>query len=384
MEMPNTPSTDIEAEELPDVPVPQDIKTVFQGGLFLLAVLAASYVAAEIIFPIVLAFILMLVLQPAMRFLESLHLPRSIAAVAIIMVLFGGFVGFGAALSGPAVSWAQKLPGGLPRLEERLTFLSRPIQTFQKFLHQAEGLTREAEPSVATVVVQRSGLSDMVLSTTRAIVSGLFMTVLVLFFLLVSGETFLRRLVEILPRFQGQASGGANFAAGHSGHLGLPHHDHDHECCSERRNGHPRRGMRVGRSCALGNFCFPAELCAVPRSHDWCGDLRLCRAALYRDLVVGVRARRRIFMHPYRRGGDYNPDAARQALHDQSRIGHPGGCVLVLDVGRTRCHPGSADACHYQNHLRPHPTSRTIWPFHRGLAYFALKVDLGQSHSLNR
>ena len=36
---------------------------------------------------------------------------------------------------------------------------------------------------------------------TRVFVGGLFETVLVLFFLLLSGDTFLRRLVEVLPRF---------------------------------------------------------------------------------------------------------------------------------------------------------------------------------------
>jgi len=202
METPGTLRTDIEAEALPDVVVPRDIKTVFQGGLFLLALLAACYVAGEIILPILLAFVLKLVLQPVMRFCEKLHLPRMIAALAIIVVVFGSFVGVGAALSGPAASWAQKLPAGLPRLQERLTFLSRPVQTLQKFLHQADGLTQGAEPGVATVTVQGTGLNDKVLSATRAIASGFFTTVLVLFFLLVSGDTFLRRLVEILPRFK--------------------------------------------------------------------------------------------------------------------------------------------------------------------------------------
>jgi predicted PurR-regulated permease PerM len=50
--------------------------------------------------------------------------------------------------------------------------------------------------------VQGSGLSDRLLSGTRSFASGLLETVLVLFFLLVSGDTFLRRLVEILPRFK--------------------------------------------------------------------------------------------------------------------------------------------------------------------------------------
>jgi hypothetical protein len=53
-----------------DLPIPSDINTVFLGGLFLLAMLAACYVAAEIILPIVLAFVLSLVLTPGMRVLE--------------------------------------------------------------------------------------------------------------------------------------------------------------------------------------------------------------------------------------------------------------------------------------------------------------------------
>jgi hypothetical protein len=45
-----------------DLAIPSDVKTVFLGGLFALAVLAGCYVAAEIALPIVLAFVLSLVL----------------------------------------------------------------------------------------------------------------------------------------------------------------------------------------------------------------------------------------------------------------------------------------------------------------------------------
>jgi len=185
-----------------DLPIPSDIKTVFLGGLFLLGLLAAVYVAAEIVLPIVLAFVLSLVLQPAMRALERVHLPRGVAAILLILVLFGTLGGLGAALSGPAASWVQKLPTGIPKLEERLSFLSRPIAALQKFADQAQGLTQGDEPKAVPVAVQGSGLSDRLLSGTRSLASGLLETVLVLFFLLVSGDTFLRRLVEILPRFR--------------------------------------------------------------------------------------------------------------------------------------------------------------------------------------
>jgi predicted PurR-regulated permease PerM len=87
-------------------------------------------------------------------------------------------------------------------LQKRLSFLSRPIAAIEKFTEQAQGLTQADAPKAVPVAVQGSGLSDRLLSGTRSLASGLLQTVLVLFFLLVSGDTFLRRLVEILPRFK--------------------------------------------------------------------------------------------------------------------------------------------------------------------------------------
>ena len=85
-----------------------------------------SYVAAEIVLPLVLAVILKLLLQPAMRILERWHVPRMLAALLLILAVFGTIVGLGTAIAGPASTWAAKLPEGIPRLQERLSFLQAP------------------------------------------------------------------------------------------------------------------------------------------------------------------------------------------------------------------------------------------------------------------
>jgi hypothetical protein len=66
------------AEEPEEMPLPSDPKVIFLGGLFVLALLATAYVASEIVLPLVFAFILKLLLQPAMRILERLHVPNEI------------------------------------------------------------------------------------------------------------------------------------------------------------------------------------------------------------------------------------------------------------------------------------------------------------------
>ena len=108
------------AEEPEEMPLPSDANVIFLGGLFVLALLAAAYVASEIVLPLVFAVILNLLLQPALRILERLHVPRMLAALLLILALFGTIVGLGTAISGPAGTWAAKLPEGRFAYRERM------------------------------------------------------------------------------------------------------------------------------------------------------------------------------------------------------------------------------------------------------------------------
>lgn len=111
-------------------------------------------------------------------------------------------VGLVAALSVPAATWAERLPQGIPRLETHLVVLKRPIEALQVLIQQAEQATDTPGQKGATIAVRRHlGLSGALFAGTRAVVDGLFTTILVLYFLLVSGDIFLRRIVEILPSF---------------------------------------------------------------------------------------------------------------------------------------------------------------------------------------
>lgn len=78
-------TTDAAAADEAELAIPFGGKTVFLGGLFVLAVLLCC---SGNRLPVVLAFGLSLVLQPAMRQLERLHLPRGIAALLIIVPLW--------------------------------------------------------------------------------------------------------------------------------------------------------------------------------------------------------------------------------------------------------------------------------------------------------
>ena len=191
-----------EAADETEMPLPSNAQTFFLGGLFGLGVLAALYLASSIILPVVLAFVLSLLLQPAVRLLGRVHLPRAVGALLTVLLVIGVLVGLVAALSVPTATWAERLPEGIPRLEAHLQVIKGPIEALQKVIQQAEQVA-DAPPSQGSIVSVRRdlGLTGALFAGTRSVLDGLFTTVLVLYFLLVAGNIFLRRIVEILPTF---------------------------------------------------------------------------------------------------------------------------------------------------------------------------------------
>src|SRR5712671_885353 len=201
-DLPEPPAAVTEAADETEMPLPSDPRTFFLGGLFALGVLAALYVASSVILPVVFALVLNLLLQPGVRLLGRLHLPRALGALLAVLLVIGAIVGLVAALSVPAATWAERLPEGIPRLEAHLQVMKGPIQALQKVIQQAEQVA-DAPPSRGSIVSVRRdlGITGALFAGTRSILDGLFTTVLVLYFLLVAGDIFLRRIVEILPTF---------------------------------------------------------------------------------------------------------------------------------------------------------------------------------------
>src|SRR6516162_11653583 len=70
-----------------DMPLPTEPRTIFLGGLFLLAALAALYVASSIVLPVVLAIVLKLLLQPLVRLSDRAGLPHALGALLAILML---------------------------------------------------------------------------------------------------------------------------------------------------------------------------------------------------------------------------------------------------------------------------------------------------------
>ncbi|MBK8160908.1 MAG: AI-2E family transporter [Rhodospirillaceae bacterium] len=165
----------------------------------LLAGLWALYVAQPVVLPVIIAFVLRLLLQPVFRLLTRAKIPTAIAALLTVTFLVAIVLIVCAPLTGSASDWVGKLPEAMSRLSDRLSLLSEPIDLVQRLLRHAEKATNGGS---TTVAVQQFDLVGMVVGGLSAITDGLVTTGLILFFLLIAGDKFLRRLVELLPTFR--------------------------------------------------------------------------------------------------------------------------------------------------------------------------------------
>jgi predicted PurR-regulated permease PerM len=180
-----------------EIPWAQDARTIFQAILCAIAVLACLYIAQDIVVPVVLALVLKLLLQPLVSLLERVHMPRPAGALVAIAVLLSVFLGLGMLLSSPAAQWVSQIPQTWPQLQQKFAFMRDPVGHVQRTLDEM-GVHLG---SPASLLSNPIGMATAVLGGTGTVAAHLLETLLVLFYLLVFGETFLRRLVEVLPTF---------------------------------------------------------------------------------------------------------------------------------------------------------------------------------------
>ena len=184
-----------------------DARTISLVILAVLAVFYTLYVSAEFLLPMLFAIVLNLLLVPVKRVLtDRLRLPAALAAFILIIALFALVSGIGALVSVPASNWIAKAPQSLPQLQQRLGFLAQPIEFFRHGVDQVQHLLQQQPPEGQQVVSVQpqsnmGGVGLSVLEGTRAALGQVLTLAVVLFFLLASGDSLLRRLVEILPTF---------------------------------------------------------------------------------------------------------------------------------------------------------------------------------------
>ena len=204
---PEPPASDTEERPRPNLRRLRDamqgpfgIRSLALTGLLILAAFYTLYFGRAFFLPIVLALLLNSLLSPVVRGLRRLRIPNALGAALVVFGVLGG-LGWGVyELSGPAYEWAQKAPQTMRRLERKLREFKKPVQTMSKATEQVEKITQVGGRQPAqTVQVTTETLGERMFSQATELVSGGVVMFILLFFLLASGDLFLRKLIRVLP-----------------------------------------------------------------------------------------------------------------------------------------------------------------------------------------
>jgi predicted PurR-regulated permease PerM len=214
-------------------PVPADVRAPRSAGIVVLATLAvfgALYVGRQLLVPVALAVLFTGLLRPLVRPFERAGLSAPIGGTVVMVVLLGlAAVGFGA-LAGPVRDWIAQAPDTFARAQVRLQGIRKPVQTVARAVQKLEaGATgqpvgdqalpggapgdsgrrppaRQDGPETTPAAgggsaggLDVGAVAARVFGTTSAVLAAIVEVVLLTFLLLASGDTFLNKLVRVLP-----------------------------------------------------------------------------------------------------------------------------------------------------------------------------------------
>jgi predicted PurR-regulated permease PerM len=168
-------------------------------GIFALLVFYFLYFASPILIPIIVALLLSMMLVPFVGLLERVRVPRTLGSLIVVVAAIGALFGIAASLRGPAQSWLSE-PQRFSRLEEKLRPITASFEKLQYAAEQVEKATAPRDgPSIQKVELTGSGLSGLLSTGIGHVASTIAAVIGLLYLFLVSGDTFLRKLVLVTP-----------------------------------------------------------------------------------------------------------------------------------------------------------------------------------------
>jgi predicted PurR-regulated permease PerM len=192
-------------------PTPVNVHSIALTVVAAAAATAILWWARAVFIPIVLSILISFALEPVVRRLVSLRLPR-MAASGVVIAMLACAIGYtGYAVSDDAAAIVAELPEAATKLREVVRRGQREPGTIQNVTEAAEQLQRTADeaapPSPAPSGVQRVQVEEPAINVRQYVMWGsasalafagqATLIVFFVFFLLASGDLFKRKLVKM-------------------------------------------------------------------------------------------------------------------------------------------------------------------------------------------
>jgi predicted PurR-regulated permease PerM len=175
-------------------------------GTFLLviALFYTLYFARAFFLPVTFGLLLNLLLSPFVRTLNRVRIPYPIGAALVVLSIVAAFGVGGYFLAEPAQAWISKAPQSFAVANAKIRKLRRPMEQVSKTADQmARAATSSSgAPRTQEVVLAGPTLMDRFVASSASFLAGALETLVLLYFLLASGDLFLQKLTKMLPEFR--------------------------------------------------------------------------------------------------------------------------------------------------------------------------------------
>ena len=196
--------------------MPVSIRSLSLVVLALLASLFVLHWAKAVFIPLMVGLIFSYALSPLVNWMESRRVPRWLGAAVLLLAIIGAMTGVAYSLKDEALKMVDSLPAAAQKFRQTVkgqgtaAKSDSTLQSVQKAATQIEQAAREGAPpdpvansrGALRVVVEtpRFNVTDYLWTGTMGLVTLVGQVTLVIFltyFLMVSGDTFRRKLLKI-------------------------------------------------------------------------------------------------------------------------------------------------------------------------------------------
>ena len=169
-------------------------------GILVLLSLYTFYISSPVLIPLTLAVLITMLLAPVMSIFDRLRVPRPLSAAIVMAVVVGALAAGAYGLSGPARDWLQKLPENGTKINSMLRSIKQPFAQIQKATEQLASTAVGGKPRTPQrVQVATPGLTERVVGGGAQVAATISVIFVLVYFLLSAGDTFLRKLVSVIP-----------------------------------------------------------------------------------------------------------------------------------------------------------------------------------------
>ena len=179
-------------------PAPRNPRDLVWAGLLALALFHTLVFARSLLVPVVVALLGNIALKPAVRWLARRRIPEPVSAAVLVVTVVGLSAVALSLVLDPASEWMRRLPNSVEELEWKLAPVRKPLETIGEAANRVEDAAKLG-PSQPAVEVRGPSLATLVFDQTGGFLASLGLVIVLLFFLLASGENLLRKLVSELP-----------------------------------------------------------------------------------------------------------------------------------------------------------------------------------------